>query len=186
MKGFIPLENHAQWLYERHCEESLAAACASPSIADDPQLVVDLVAMGARIDPDMEWKLFWTTPLEWCVEQKKPKMMKTLLDLGATMTCNSPHPTTLCRTNLLVRCYQTSNIQCGILLLDRGYNRMPYYWVHPSWKVEIPVWSKEFLLFRRQTKDGCFALAGALKKRGLNCRNMRRQLMEQLWALRFE
>jgi len=96
-------------------EESLALACASPTIMDDPQLVVDLVAMGARMNhPPKEINRYWTSPLEWCVEQDKPLMMKVLLDLGAIMTCSHLDPERA-RTNLLVACYQKSRIQCGIL-----------------------------------------------------------------------
>jgi len=109
---------------------------------DDPQLVVDLVAMGARMNhPPKEINRYWTSPLEWCVEQDKPLMMKTLLDLGAIMTCSHLDPERA-RTNLLVACYQKSRIQCGILLLDRGYKSMPSYWVHPSCRTMVtPKWS---------------------------------------------
>jgi hypothetical protein len=136
--------------------------------------------------PPKEINRYWTSPLEWCVEQDKPLMMKTLLDLGAIMTCSHLDPERA-RTNLLVACYQKSRIQCGILLLDRGYKRMPSYWVHPSCRTMVtPKWSLEFEWFRWTTKRGCFALAAALKKCGLMCRNVRRIMMEMLWSKQFE
>jgi hypothetical protein len=87
------------------------------------------------------------------------------------------------RTNLLVACYTRNH----------AFNAAFYCWIEATkecraigYILAAAQWSLEFEWFRWTTKRGCFALAAALKKCGLMCRNVRRIMMEMLWSKRFE
>lgn len=141
---------------------------------DDPDLLHYFVGLGASLE--MERATLGMGPLHLATEQKKPKLVRALLDLKTPPNIVGVHE------NALFWAYKNgaSGETCGKILIDAGGAKQ-----RPNFEDPVPEWALSFILKREKERANAIAILGlpttSLKGNG---KDVKRIIARCVWATR--